>query len=367
MPRSTNPNKPLRYGFTTGACATAATKAALETLITGMAPHDVMVQLPNGKGVCFQVKMVERSHDSVTSAVKKDAGDDPDITNGMDILSTVRLNHQTPAEQVLFIQGEGVGQITIDGHELQKGEPAINPVPRKMIQSHVAEVLNTHSLRCGVDVILSVPGGKEIARRTLNPRLGIEGGISILGTSGIVVPYSEEAYLESIHQSIQIAFKNGCSTLVLNSGSKSEAVLKQALAHLPELCFVHYGNWIRKALLCAAKATECREIVAGAMLAKATKLAAGHFETSSRQVAVDKSFIADMAKEAGYSGEVCHKITQLTLVRGIADLIPFNQNEPFYQLLAKTCYEVCRRITGNKRLTFYLMNLSGEWVRYPNI
>lgn len=367
MPRSTNPNKPLRYGFTTGACATAATKAALETLITGMAPHDVEIQLPNGKGVCFQVKMVERSHDSVTCAVKKDAGDDPDITNGMDILSTVRLNPKLPSGVVSFLQGEGVGQITIDGHELQKGEPAINPVPRKMIQSHVGDLLKAHSLECGVEVTISVPGGKEIARQTLNPRLGIEGGISILGTSGIVVPYSEEAYLESIHQSIQIALRNGCTTIVLNSGSKSEGFLKQTFPHLTELCFVHYGNWIGEALQYAAKAPECREIVAGVMLAKATKLAAGNMETSSRQVSVDKQFIANLAKQAGYSEEIYSKITELKLVRGITDLIAFNQSEPFYHVLAKTCYDVCRCITGNKKLTFYLMNLSGEWVRYPNI
>jgi cobalt-precorrin-5B (C1)-methyltransferase len=220
-------------------------------------------------------------------------------------------------------------------------------------------------MHCGVDVTLSVPGGKEIARQTLNPRLGIEGGISILGTSGIVVPYSEEAYLESIDQSIQIALRNNCTTIVLNSGSKSEGFLKQTLAHLPELCFVQYGNWIGEALEYAAKAPECREIVAGVMLAKATKLAAGNLETSSRQVSVDKAFIASLAKEAGYSEAIGEKIRHLKLVRGITDLIPFNKTEPFYQVLAKTCYEVCQRITGNKKLTFYLITLSGDWIRYP--
>ncbi len=366
MPRSTDPNQPLRYGFTTGTCATAATKAALETLITGSVKEKVEIQLPGGKPVCFDVKLVQRTSDLVTCAVRKDAGDDPDITNGMHILSTVRLNRDAPAGNVFFLQGEGVGEITIDGHELQKGEPAINPVPRKMIQSHIGDILKAYGLKCGVEVTISAPGGEEIARRTLNPRLGIEGGISILGTSGVVVPYSEEAYLESIHQSIQIALRNGCTTVVLNSGSKSETFLKQTLPHLPELCFVHYGNWIGEALQYAEKAPECKEIIAGVMLAKATKLAAGYLETSSRQVSVDKPFIADLAKKAGYSEEIYRKITELKLVRGITELIPFDQSEPFYQLLAKNCYDVCQRLTGNKQLRFYLMNLSGELVQYPD-
>lgn len=365
MSNETLTAQPLRRGYTTGACATAATRAALETLLTGIAPTGVQIRLPIDKLVMFNIRVVEVAPERVTCAVTKDAGDDPDITHGLEILSTVRLNPHRRIGDVQFLQGMGVGKITIHGHELQKGEPAINPVPRQMIKTHVLELLNEHGIHCGVEITLSVPEGEKIAWRTLNPRLGIEGGISILGTSGIVVPYSQEAYLASIHQSIRIATANGCHTLVFNSGSKSEGFLKQTLPHLPELCFIQYGNWIGQALRYAAESPKCKKIVAGVMLAKATKLAAGHLETSSRQVSVDQSFIADLAQQAGYSKEILKQIKELKLVRGVTDLIPFHETEPFYRLLAQTCYKVCRRITGNKPLTFYLMTLSGARIQYP--
>ncbi|WP_169304763.1 cobalt-precorrin-5B (C(1))-methyltransferase CbiD [Chloroherpeton thalassium] len=364
MTVSDHENKPLRSGFTTGACAAAATKAALQTLLTAKSPSEVEIALPSGRRVSFPVKFISCTNTSAICAVTKDAGDDPDITNGLDILSRVSLDAQAPFGDVQFMAGQGVGRIAIRGHELPLGEAAINPVPRQMIRHAVIEVLTESETRCGVSVTISVPGGEDIARRTLNPRLGIEGGISILGTSGIVVPYSEEAYLDSIRQSIQIAMKNGCSEIVLNSGSKSETFLKTERADLPELAFVHYGNWIGRALEFAKEELLCKQISVGVMLAKATKLAAGNLETSSRQVSVDRRFIADLAKRAGYASGLCEQIAELKLVRGITELIPFGKDEPFYQVLAETCYEVCKKVVGEKPLVFYLISMSGELVKY---
>jgi len=366
MTVSDNENKHLRSGFTTGACATAATKAALQTLLTGeKPPSEVEIRLPNGQHVSFPIKFISRTKDLVMCGVTKDAGDDPDITNGLDILSSVRLNRQIPFGEVQFLPGEGVGRIAITGHELAIGEPAINPVPRQMIRQVVMAALNDSEAHYGgISVAISVPGGEDIAKRTLNPRLGIEGGISILGTSGIVVPYSEDAYLDSIRQSIQIAMKNGCSEVVLNSGSKSETFLKTERADLPELAFVHYGNWVGRAIEFAAKEPLCERISVGVMLAKATKLAAGNLETSSRQVSVDRHFIADMARQAGYSQNLCEQIAELKLVRGITELIQFGKGEPFYEALAKTCHQVCKQVGGQKPLVFYLISMSGQTVRY---
>ena len=175
----------------------------------------------------------------------KDAGDDPDVTNGYTILSTVSL---TDAPGVHFLPGEGVGTVTLPGIGIPVGEPAINQTPRRMITNEVKQLLHSHGLHSGVAVRISVPGGSELAQKTFNPKLGIIGGISIIGTSGIVRPFSSEAFVNSIRKEIQVARALGCTDIVINSGAKSENYLRTRFPDLPPQAFIHYGNYIGETL-----------------------------------------------------------------------------------------------------------------------
>jgi cobalt-precorrin-5B (C1)-methyltransferase len=350
----------LRTGFTTGACAAAATKAALHLLLGGNPLERVALRLPKGDEVSLPVDYCSRFAGSVTCGVKKDAGDDPDITNGMMIYSRVRLEPGLQSGEVLFERGEGVGVVTLAGLGIPIGEPAINPVPRAMIQRVASELLLKAGKQGGIAVSISVPGGEKIALKTLNAKLGVLGGLSILGTSGIVVPYSKEAYLESIHQSIRVALDNGCSELVINSGSKSEGFLKALVPSLPDFAFIHYGNWIGETLSMIAVEERCKKVTIGVMLAKATKLAAGNLDTSSRTVGVDPAFLACLALELGYPEALAEQIAALTTIRSLEALLPFRAEEPLYQHLASRCHKICSTLTSGIDTNFVLMNMEGR-------
>ena len=231
----------LRTGYTTGACATAATKAALLALISQQSAKTVTIRLPAGQEAAFTLKSCAFGPDWGQASLIKDAGDDPDATHLAEIVSTVRWGK---AEAIVFHAGPGVGTITKPGLAYPPGEPAINPVPRSMIAGVCREVAPGR----GVDVTISVPGGEKIAKRTLNARLGIEGGISILGTTGIVQPYSNSSYIASVTQGIDVAWANGQRHLVLNAGAKSERLTRKLFC-LPEICFIQYGNFVGEALL----------------------------------------------------------------------------------------------------------------------
>src|SRR5712692_3853525 len=179
---------PLRRGWTTGACATAAAKAAYVALLTGEFPDPVEVRLPRGKRASFSLAVNRREADCATAGVIKDAGDDPDVTHGALVLATVRAG--VPGSGVRFRAGEGVGTVTRAGLPIPPGEPAINPAPRAMIREAIADAAATANAPDDVEVEIAIPGGEALAARTLNERLGIVGGLSILGTTGIVVPYS---------------------------------------------------------------------------------------------------------------------------------------------------------------------------------
>ena len=212
---------PLRSGFTTGSCATAATRAALRGLLTRETQHSATITLPDGETVTLPVSSCVFTDSNCTCGVIKDAGDDPDVTNGYTVLSTVSLTTQ-PGIQ--FLPGEGVGTITLPGIGIPIGEPAINQTPRRMITNEIEQLLHSHGLHSGVSVRISVPGGSELAKKTFNPRLGITGGISIIGTSGIVRPFSSEAFVNSIRKEIQVARALGCPGIVINSGQKVKII-----------------------------------------------------------------------------------------------------------------------------------------------
>src|SRR6202790_1633107 len=237
----TTQDRPLRRGWTTGACATAAAKAAYAALVTGEFPDPVAVTLPRGARVSFALALTRRDAGSATAGVIKDAGDDPDVTHGALIVATVRAG--APGSGVTFRAGAGVGTVTRPGLAIAPGEPAINPVPRRMIRDAIAEVAALENRARDVEVEIAIPGGEELAAKTLNGRLGIVGGLSILGTTGIVVPYSCSAWIHSIHSGIDVARALGLTHVAGSTGSTSEAAV-QTLHQLPETALIDMGSFV---------------------------------------------------------------------------------------------------------------------------
>ncbi|MEW2353284.1 cobalt-precorrin-5B (C(1))-methyltransferase [Spirillospora sp. NPDC029432] len=276
----------LRYGWTTGACATAATKAAYGALLTGEFPDPVEITLPKGQTPAFALAVEELSDGAATAGIVKDAGDDPDVTHGALVRATVR--HGAPGTGVVFRAGPGVGTVTKPGLPLDVGEPAINPVPRRMMR----EVLGD----ADTIVEISVDGGAELARHTWNPRLGILGGLSILGTTGVVVPYSCSAWIDSIRRGVDVARAAGRTHVAGATGSTSERVAAE-LHGLPEDALLDMGDFAGAVLKYVRRHPVPRLTIAGG-IGKIAKLAAGHLDLHSKRSQVDFALLADLAAAA---------------------------------------------------------------------
>jgi len=282
----------LRSGYTTGACAAAAAKAAALALTTQQAVQEVTIRLPIGQDVTFAVHRCEVGPDEALCSVIKDAGDDPDVTHGAEICARVRR-----AEHFELAGGEGVGTVTRPGLGLEVGGPAINPVPRRMISESIAEV-TTELPR----VEISVPGGEQMAKKTLNGRLGIVGGISILGTTGIVRPYSTASWRASVEQAVDVAAANGVREVVFSTGGRSEKFSQKLFPELPDLAFVEMGEFTGHALKrCAARGIT-RAVLSG-MIGKLSKVAQGHFMTHVAGNQVDPEFLAELASDVRHNGK----------------------------------------------------------------
>lgn len=295
---------PLRRGWTTGTCATAAAKAAYAALLSGCFPDPVEVTLPGGTRPAFSLAKTEIGDGFATAGVVKDAGDDPDVTHGALILATVRRGPK--GSGVTFRAGEGVGTVTRPGLPVPPGEPAINPVPRQMMRAGVAEVAAAHGDRGDVVIEIAIPGGEALAARTLNGRLGIVGGLSILGTTGIVVPYSCSAWIASIHQGIDVARAAGLTHIAGATGSTSEAAV-QKLYGLPETALIDMGDFVGGMLKYLRSRPVPRVTIAGGV-GKMTKLAQGLLDLHSRRGEVDLAVLAALAKEAGGSASLAGRI-----------------------------------------------------------
>src|SRR5579859_7090846 len=261
------PDGPLRRGWTTGTCATAAAKAAYAALLTGEFPDPVEVTLPRGERPSFALAVTRRSADSATAGVIKDAGDDPDVTHGALVLATVRP--AAPGSGVIFRAGAGVGTVTRAGLPIAPGEPAINPVPRQMIRNAIAEVAAVGRGSGDVEVTIGIEDGERLAAKTLNARLGIVGGLSILGTTGIVVPYSCAAWIHSIHRGIDVARAAGLQHIAGSTGSTSETAV-QKLYGLSEPALIDMGDFVGGMLKYAKRHPVPRITIAGGF-AKMTK------------------------------------------------------------------------------------------------
>ncbi len=293
--------RPLRRGWTTGACATAAAKAACAALLGRGFPDPVEISLPRGGKASFGLAESRLEPGSATAGVIKDAGDDPDVTHGCLVRATIRPTVR--GQGVIFHAGEGVGTITLEGLQLPPGEPAINPVPRRMILEALSEVAGSTP---DVAVTLSIPGGEELARHTMNARLGIMGGLSILGTTGIVVPYSCSAWIHSIHRGIDVARAAGLTHIAAATGSTSERAV-QALYGLPEMALIDMGDFVGGTLKYLRRHPVPRLTLAGGF-AKLAKLGQGALDLHSGRSRLDQERLAARATEAGAPWELARLI-----------------------------------------------------------
>jgi cobalt-precorrin-5B (C1)-methyltransferase len=299
-----SPDQPLRYGWTTGTCAAASAKAAYTALLTGEFPDPVEVSLPRGQRPAFALATTKAGDGLATAGIVKDAGDDPDVTHGALILATVRRG--APGSGVTFRAGEGVGTVTRPGLPIPPGEPAINPVPRQMLREVIAEVAAAHGDAGDVEIEIAVPGGEALAAKTMNGRLGIVGGLSILGTTGIVVPYSCSAWIHSIHSGIDVARAAGLTHVAGATGAASEAAV-QKLHGLPEIALIDMGDFVGGMLKYMRKHPVPRITVVGGV-GKMTKLAQGLLDLHSRRGSVDLGVLAALAEKAGGSPALSERI-----------------------------------------------------------
>ncbi|MFC9430401.1 cobalt-precorrin-5B (C(1))-methyltransferase [Streptomyces sp. NPDC056987] len=296
----------LRPGWTTGACATAATTAAYTALLTGGFPDPVTVTLPKGQTPAFALAVEELSDGAAMAGVVKDAGDDPDVTHGALVRATVRL---LPAGAgVVFRAGPGVGTVTRPGLPLEVGEPAINPVPRQLMRAHVAEVARRHGGTGDVEITVAVDDGEEIARSTWNPRLGILGGLSVLGTTGVVVPYSCSAWIDSIRRGVDVARAAGRRHVAGCTGSTSERTVL-SVHGLPEDALLDMGDFAGAVLKYIRRHPVDRLTLCGGF-AKLSKLAAGHLDLHSGRSQVNKAFLAELASAAGADPALAARVAE---------------------------------------------------------
>jgi cobalt-precorrin-5B (C1)-methyltransferase len=295
------PATPLKRGWTTGACATAAAKAATAALMSGDFPDPVEITLPSGRRVAFALARHELADGRATAAIVKDAGDDPDVTHGALVTATVRRG--ALGSGVTYARGPGVGLVTRPGLPIPPGEPAINPVPRKMIAAAVQEAAGENA---DIEVEISVPGGEAMAERTLNPRLGILGGISILGTTGIVIPYSCSSWIHSIHRGIDVARAMGFSHVSGATGNASE-VAAQKLHGLHEVQLIDMGDFVGGMLKYVRDHPVPRVTIAGGV-AKMTKLAQGMLDVHSARGMADLDALASVAEHSGGSPDLAARM-----------------------------------------------------------
>ncbi len=347
---------PLHSGLTTGTCATAAAVAATRQLLTGETPAEVPVVLPDGETIMVAVGYQREG----CAYCIKEAGDDPDVTNGIEVRAEIR---PTPGpslnggEWLVIEGGEGVGRFTLPGFDFPPGSPAINKGPREMIRNNLERLITPLPTGRGRGWVctISVPQGAEIARRTFNPRLGIEGGISIIGVSGIVKPFSEEAFIDSIRKCMTVAKASGTERVVINSGGKSERFVKALYPTLPTQAFVEYGNFIG-ATLTIAHELGIRQLTLGVMLGKAVKLAAGHLDTHSRKATMDKDFMAGLLREAGCNLD----ISDITLARELWDRLPDDKRQAFASTVIRHCADHCQPLLPDGELTILLIDDNGK-------
>ena len=298
------PSTKLRKGWTTGACATAATKAALARLLNGEFPDPVTITLPKGQNVAFALAIENVNENHAFAGIIKDAGDDPDVTHLAMICSKVEIANKGAG--ITFIAGDGVGIVTKPGLPIGVGEPAINPVPRAMMVQVIQQLCEQHQIQPDIQVTISVPNGEKLATKTWNPRLGIVGGLSILGTTGIVNPFSCSAWIHSIHRGIDVSRATGITHVLGATGSTSQSAAEK-LYDFPQSAILDMGDFAGGLLKYLRKNPIDKLTLAGGF-AKFTKLAQGAMDLHSGRSSVDMDWLADSGHKLGASDRVTQKI-----------------------------------------------------------
>jgi len=355
-------NSPLRLGYTTGSCAAAAARAAARLLLTGERPSEVQLATPAGELLTLPVESPSSRPGSASCGVRKDAGDDPDVTDGLVVFADVELR-ETGGEgvRVAIRGGEGVGVVTLPGLDQPVGEAAINRVPRQMILDGVAGEAERAGFTGSLAVTIRVPGGEEIAERTFNPRLGITGGISILGTTGMVEPMSEDAYVAAIRAELSVLAAAGEPRVLLTPGSYGRDFLRE-MEGVPDRLAVKCANFLGDAID-AATTLGFREILLVGHLGKLVKLAGGMLNTHSRYGDCRMELLAAHAALAGAGREVVQALMEAsTTVRGGEILKEAGLLAPVMASLAEKIQGTLRRRAGEKAAVGAMAYLPGEGV-----
>lgn len=344
----------LRTGFTTGACAAAAALAAARALADGAVPAAVELRLPNGTPARFRIARGELGAGTATCAVVKDAGDDPDATHGAEIVATVVLRDEPGVE---VRGGPGVATVTKPGLGLPVGGPAITAVPRRHVAEAVASALPP---RKGAVVEITVPRGEELAKQTLNARLGLLGGISILGTTGIVRPFSTAAWGASVMRAVDVAAAAGLGEVVLSTGARTEAAAMRERPELPETAFIQAGDCIGIGLSRAARRGIAR-VRLFAMVGKLAKVAAGLMQTHASKGEVDTRLLSRLAGDAGAPDDLRVAIERATTARHALELVEAAKLDRFPKALCAAAAERCAaHVRGRLSIEVVLIGFDGE-------
>jgi cobalt-precorrin-5B (C1)-methyltransferase len=355
----------LRTGYTTGTCAAAATKAALSTLVNGEKLARVNVSLPKDKNIMIDIAWINYENEkSVTAAVIKDAGDDPDVTNGAEICVTVSFLET--ANKFIIDGGIGVGRVTKPGLGLEIGKAAINPTPLKMIKQAIDEIIGQQKDRYGLSVTISVPKGEEISKRTDNPRLGIIGGISILGTTGIVIPYSTASFAASIRQSIDVSKAMGSDSVILTTGGRSEDFARDIFGNsIADHAYIQIGDFIGFSIKqCAIKKIKKAYVIG--FIGKLTKMAMGIKQTHVKGSHVDMNFLADLASRCGANNELIKKIMLANTARHVGELVDQFGINIFYDVLCEEVYKHLSKYSTELQIKIMLLDFNGKIIgKYP--
>jgi len=336
----------LKTGYTTGSSATAAAKAALLSIINQQKIKDIDILLPKRSFIEIPIYSCEFEPNKAKCSVIKDGGDDPDITHGAEII--VELSFTEKINEIDIDGGVGVGVVTKPGLGLEINKPAINPVPKKMIIENLREIGEKILENKGIRVLISVPKGKELAPKTDNPRLGITDGISILGTSGIVIPFSTASYAASIRQNLDVAIAMGDDIVVLTTGGRSEDFAKKII-DLPEHCFVQMGDFSGYTIQQCSKKNIKKAYVVG-FIGKLAKMATGIKQTHVKGSKVDMNFLAELAKKANTEEKVIESIKKANTARHVSEIIQENNVKGFFELICSETYKHMRKHCKEKVL-----------------
>ena len=357
MDTDTETTKKLRTGYTTGSCATASSKAGILSIINQKKIEKIDILLPKGSDLEIKINSCEFTKDSAKCSVIKDGGDDPDVTHGAEIFVDVQLTNNIG--EIDIDGGEGVGRVTKPGLGLEIGSAAINPTPKKMIVENVREVGEELLKKNGVSIKVSVPKGKELGPKTDNPRIGIMGGISILGTSGIVIPYSTASFAAAIRQQISVVNTMNDDNVVLTTGGRSEDYARKII-ELPDHSFIQMGDFSGYTIKQCAKQGLKKAYVAG-FIGKLAKMAAGVKQTHVKGGKVDMKFLSELAKRCDANSDTIAKILGANTARNVQEIIMEDKVEGFFDEVTKETYNQMRQHSEEKiPVEVILFDFDGE-------